>query len=44
MMIHSSVDLQLNIRYRHNDREGYTVAYLIEALSYKTEGRGFDSQ
>ena len=25
-----------------NDRRGHTVAQLVEALRYKSEGRGFD--
>jgi hypothetical protein len=44
MMTHSSVTVQLNIRYKRKDMEGYSVANLVEALSHKTEGRGFDSQ
>jgi hypothetical protein len=31
------------IRLNHNNVMGYAVAQLVEALRYKPEGRGFDS-
>jgi len=30
--------------HKHNNRMGHVVEQLVEALRYKSEGRGFDSR